>query len=399
MARTLVVNKNRKIMNIVVFLVLVLVCIPTNEAYANLDPLLRAFRYIGLMAAFLLFFVLRIFENRRLITFFLFAIWTLIASAINLTDVIEAVKMIYPIFTCVVLTQYYVEQEGEKSVTNIAIFFAILCIINAFIAAFDLFGNIYTGGWQGNYLFGIRVNVSFILPYAVGLNLINARIDGKRGKFFCVATILSLVYFAIFEWVSTAIVTLALIFVSLFFLNIYHHNRKMLKTTIIGFILFCVGFVFLMSKMHLFEWFLVGVLNEDVTLDNRTLLWEQAFDYLHGLNWIYGFGFKHGYHFVVSWWFDADHPHNEYLETLFCYGMIGLFIYVRMIILQFKHIWRITDVKVRNVLISMLLGACLMHTVSHNNMAVFPYITFVIVMNSDNIWREKLIKDTGKSNE
>lgn len=383
MKTVLSINGHRKYAEKLVLFFLLLMCIPTNEAYEFLDPLLRFFRYVGLSVALLVFITTRLYKEKKIRAFYFWAIWMLVASALNATDLVAFFKMIYPIFASVILTQYYVNQRKEKIITDFAIVFAVLALINAVVAITGVFGEIYSGGLQGNYLFGIRVNISFLLPYALGLNFMNAQIDGRRGIFFLVATVASLVYFVIFEWVSTGIVTIGVFLIVYLFLNIFYFNRRFLKTAVLLFVIVCVGFVFFMSKLHVFEWFLVGVLKEDVTLDNRTLLWEQAFEYLKGLHWLYGFGFKHGYKFTVSWWFSADHPHNEYLEVLFCYGVIGLAIYVKMIINQVKVTLKMEKSRIQNAVLAMLLACCLMHAVSHNIMAVYPFITYVIIMNVD----------------
>ena len=389
MSSTLVISGKKNIVLPISLWLMILSCIPQNEAYAFLDPVIKLFRYVALAWSILIFTTTRQYLNKKLLLVFGFLCWILVSSLINLTSIVDTFKLLYPIFTCVVLTQYIIEKDKLKGFKALAIFFCVLMVIQAFTLATHCFGDIYVGAWQGNYFFGIRVNVSFILPYAIGLNLVYAKIDKKWGRLSFAITLISAIYFAVFEAVSTALVVIATILGFSFFTYIYKFKRHMLKTVIFLTIAFSAGFAFLGSKTHIFEWLLVGILKEDVTLDGRTILWEQAFDYLKGLHWLYGYGYKHNFLFKISWWFAADHPHNEYLEMLFCYGMIGVCIYIKMLVKQFKSLVSINNKEVRDAMFATLLSIVIMHIASHNYMAVFPYIFYVVFVNLNGILEEE----------
>ncbi len=374
-------NKNKHIIQAVTFIFLILICIPQNEVYAFMDPLLRLFRYIGLLWALLLFFTARIYSEHKLWPLFVFIFWIVVSSAFNEVNAIDAVKLVYPIFTCSILVQYYIRCKGKKGLSSMAVLYAVIMIIQVFSALTHCFGEIYSGAWQGNYFLGIRVNISFILPYAMGLNLINSKIEKRSGRIFLYLTFISGVYFSIYEEVSTAIVTIAVLMLSLLVLDSYRYDRRFLKFVLILVIIFSAGFAFIGLKTDLFTWFFVNVLNEDATLDGRTILWEQVFDYLKGTHWIYGYGYKHNFKFTISWWFKGDHPHNEYLEMLFCYGIIGLVLYINMYMVQIRQILKNNYKKIVNIALSTMISSIAMHISSHNYMSIYPYICFVIFMN------------------
>jgi len=379
----------KHIIVVISVVLLVLSCIPQNEAYAMLTPMIRSFRYLALIWSVLLFFTSKMYYIRTNWILYAFMIWILLTSLFNGTSLDEVIKLIYPIFSSVVLTQYIIEKDKKKGLVALAIFFAIFMLIEAISALTHCFGDVYVGAWQGNYFFGIRVNVCFLLPYAIGLNLLYSKIDKKKGNFFWGLTLICSIYFVIYESVSTSIVTIAVILVGLLILHLYRFRKELLKPTIAVLIFLCAGFALIGSRAEIFRWLLVDILQEDITLSGRTLLWKQAFEYLQGLHWIYGYGYKHNFQFTISWWFASDHPHNEYLEMLFCYGVIGLGIYIKMVVKQFQAVWNINNREVRDIMLATLVSIVVMHISSHNYMAVFPYISYVVFVNMDKIMVEK----------
>lgn len=379
------ISGNKRMVTSITLLLLVLSCIPQNIAYEFLDPVIKVFRYLALAWAFIILLATRIKAIKKNFVLFAFIGWILITTILNMTDLIGVFKLLYPIFTVIVLTQYILDADKERGIAKIAVFLSMFMLIQAISGLTGCFGEIYSGAWQGNYFFGIRVNVSFILPYALGLSLLYTAIDKKKGKFVAVVTIVSGVFFAFFELVSTAIMTIAVLFFTLYLMHLHKFKKQMLKPVIYFTIAFCAGFAFLGSNTDIFEWLLVGILHEDVTLDGRTILWEQAFDYLYGINWLIGYGYNHAYKFTISWWFSADHPHNEYVETLFCYGFVGIAIYFRILFSQFKNAWGVKQEKIMNIMIATLISVVVMHIASHNYMAVFPYIFYVTFANTPDI--------------
>ena len=173
------------------FILLVLLCIPQNDAYKYLDPILRMFRYLALMFSIRFFVAGRLYKKHQLYPVLLFFLWIIISSLLNSRSLVDVLKMIYPLFACVILTQYYVQNNYNESIKMISRLFAALVFINLITGVTHVFGDIYAGAWQGNYLFGIRVNVSFILPYALGLCLISYRLNKPKERLTFIIAIVS----------------------------------------------------------------------------------------------------------------------------------------------------------------------------------------------------------------
>lgn len=320
------------------YLSLFVMCIPNNPRFPVLFQqgvnVLLLFSYLF---AGLLFLLNEYYKRKLFYGLYIWFFWVIAASVLNHTNVVGIVKLVALLFCASVCTIYLCEHDIRNMFWILSWMFTILLLLQAVSFVTHCFGSIFA---QGKiiyyYFFGIRVAVNKIIPFALFFGMMS-RIYGnhKSPDSLIISTACGL-FFAIGEKVSTSLVVYAVFFFTLVVFRIMESEHFWRYITAL-FMIPCVSFGFMYAGGgKLINWFLGTVLNESPTLSGRTLIWTQALSYMKGIHWLIGNGYGHNYYFTLGEEWSAQVTHNQYLETVFKYGIIGMAIYIVLCIIQLR---------------------------------------------------------------
>lgn len=311
-----------------------LFCLPTeNRIFAPISTLLRLGRLAGLAWSILIFFMLKIYSEKALWPVWLFIFTALFSTCINATNIRSCISMVFPIFSTCVITVHIMKLKGFQGVKAIASIFAVLLILQALSALAGGLGTFVDANkiTVTNYFFVQRVSFNDIFIFAIALLTLTFFYDRKR-RWLYVTGGLCGIYFILYEWVATAIMTF-LVYIMVFIVARIIKSDHVWRNMLIFLFSIAALFVIVGFSFDAFEWILVDLLGKDVTLHGRTLLWAQAVANIHGWHWILGNGYGHAYMFWIGDW-GVDTAHSQYLNILFCFGLVGFVLYF-LIIYQF----------------------------------------------------------------
>ena len=337
-----VVIKMRKLKKeiLLYYIFLFILFFPDNSKYPTIfKHALNILQFTASFYAFLVFIKLKYYKVKALQPLLIWFSWMLVATIINATNVVGVVLYIVPLMASAILAYCVFEKDRENAFRVIAWMLTVLIIIQAFSFATHCFGIVFSQGkWRNYYFFGIRVRFNRIVPVSVFMGLVAWKYGKKKTILpLAISTVLGL-YFAVGESVSTSIMCYLIIATVLIITRIIRseHVWRNLSVFALG---LAVVFVFLYAgRNKILQWLFVDVLGEDMTLSDRTVIWNQALSYMKGVHWIIGNGYGHDYFFRVRSTFIVQATHNEYLETIFNFGIIGLLIYIYICVNQFGNV-------------------------------------------------------------
>lgn len=186
---------------------------------------------------------------------------------------------------------------------------------------------------------------------------------------------------------STSLVGIG-IFLLLVFM--YHKNNKplpkllSLKSGLVFAVLFFILIV-VMRMQNMFSFLIVDILGKDLTLHNRTKIWDRTFALMEK-NSVFGYGYVTGtkYGELMNNDFFA-HPHNFFLYVAFMGGIV----LVAVLILGYLHANRVlknTNESIYSkIILFTLLAFLIMGLTESLTGTVFFYPMLILAMNVDKI--------------
>ena len=361
--------------------ILIFFCLPKNQnLFGTFYNVILSVRIIGFFWALYLIFTERLYEQKNMYPIFLFALWNVFSSFINKNEMTESIYIFILIFSSSYIVCYLMIKLGFKCVEIIGIIFSIFLIIQGISALIGGFG-LYDDGNDGlyvNYFLGLRVSISNILIFDFIISILCLRYGSKKLSIIYILGLVSGIYFAYYASVSTAIMTFYLFF-AIFILSYFIKNNSVWAIIFYVFFLTCLLFVLSSGKLFNLDFFLLNILNEDITFNGRTLLWSQGIENLKDINVVVGYGNNHDYVFVLGSGWSVSTLHSQYLDILFRNGIIGLFLYFIMIRNTYVNSLKQSNHLLKSLVISMILTMCISTIPSSNYQWVYLYMTLVII--------------------
>lgn len=359
--------------------VMIVICFPANnQAYPALASILRIAAFPCALWAVIILIREKVYQKKWLIPMWcFFAVMLLCTALMNMSSFLGALITVLRMFTVTVLTDYMMSKDKYLTLRWIACIWGVLMILEALSMVFHVFpGHVSENNIPLNtYLFGIRVEINEYLIYTIAF-LGFAYYVNKIGRLFSILVIVGGVYFVIAEKVSTSITGL-LAFVAVYVATKVVKSARAWRILIILLIAFIVVFVIDRNTL-IFESFFVGFLNKDLTLSGRTRLWEQALSQMKGIHWLFGYGYTPpaALHLNVSVF---NHPHNQYLQMLYNFGIPGFITYMVILFNQIKQIRLIKKNKqIKSVYIASLIATLVICISSRNFFYLTAQIYYVL---------------------
>ena len=363
---------------------LVILIFPTSYFPSRITNLffVRYKYFISFLWAILVFLTCGLIKNKILLPVWLFLCAGGLATIVNANAYSVYIQLFITTFSSVVITFFYIKLRGFHGIENISILFVLIIIINTIT---EIFGgtlkpatnNLGITTYKFYYFIGTRVHINNIFIFSFILSLIIALDNSLKYKVLAFTGILAGLYFIISLAVSTAIATV-IIFVTVLIATRIIRSAKVWRNISTFVLVLAILFYFVSVNSELYAWFINGFLDESLTFSGRTYLWEQAINGMNGWHWLLGNGMRSTY-FTLGSTFSVNTAHSQYLNILYYFGFLGLAAYIYLMYNQFKVIGKITDQRIRSILIAGNIAIVIMGIPTTTFIEDYMYIFFVIV--------------------
>lgn len=276
----------------------------------------------------------------------------------------------------VMLVQYGVLRDKKqflKAFIFVLDFWVILNAITLFIPGLHQEGIEMSGKYYSSLLGYDNRYIYYFLPLIFARIIYSNTFNGKLQLsdyfmyFFCL--------FTLFYVNTTAALVVWLLFIPFFFILKSKRKFKLLNYTFILILFLVLNYLLIFQRIqNHFEYLIVDVLHKDLTLSQRTLIWDHAFLALRG-NYLFG----RGYEFesvVIENLNNANHTHNYMLMLIYRGGVVGFLIYCLMLYLPNKYLKQnkySKNYKTITFIIAMALLLCLFDSFDYT---IFYFVIF-----------------------
>lgn len=367
---------------------LLVFCFPRNaDAFGKLIWIQNILEVLGMVWTVYIIAYHKCIINKNLLPMFFLLIWTYPCTIFNNGFFLKLAEMTIRIFCIIVLSEYLIKKNCKKYICNMAIYWTVLMCIQFFSCLTNCFGSVVLENNMGRsellYLFGMKVEIDQYVIYAIAFNMIAMLIGGLKEKITLVIVLSAALIFSLETEASTSLVGITLFFVSLIVSRFFCDKGIWEKLLILILIYACLfGFV---GNTGMFAWLVDGILHEGVTLNGRTVLWKETLKLMKGWHLLLGYGIAPSYIIRLNDFFSVEHPHNQYLQCLFNFGVFGLILYVYIWLYQIRLIRTIYNKKLRNIYIATLVSNIIISIVSRNFLYSTAQIFFVISMHMSEV--------------
>ena len=357
---------------------------PTGLANTILHPIYMVLKIIGVL------YVVHIFLKRNIhwnifLTFVLaWQTTILIASILNPDGLpFDALQMLVFNITPTILINELMRKDPYRLIKYLVCYNIILLGINLLLGSdtgqqYSTTQILLDETVSGHFFLGIRTIIAVFAIYALGLGGIYYYLNPQKNLTTFGILITIITAFAIWQWVSSIILTLLLVMIFLLI-----KKRIKIKHSCYFFFLeisFIIGLTFLQLHEY-FSWLIEDILHEDMTLHGRTYIWKGAIVEISKSPWI-GFGMVENRGFNVWQLYDNSRDntwaHSTYLQATLEAGIIGLLFYLCIYLVTFikldKYYWN----KYYSLIVFMILIS-LIQAIPEVSAEGFSFLAFLCI--------------------
>ncbi len=296
---------------------------------------------------------------KRITMFGLVALMSLLqlfCTRINGGDYETAFQRIYVMMCAYMITEIFIIMDAKMSLEALTYAFTAAAVIN--LAVVILFYNRMGFREQGDYwLFGQKNAMRNIVVPSITFSAILDRIKKKKYSLRTVFLMLTGVLVLIMVDSGASVAIIALYSALLLYLNISDFELLSLKAFAVIYAVLEVILVF-MRRIDIFSGFIEGVLNRDVTLTNRTLIWDRAMQVIRSTP-VFGDGLRELQDSkLVIGGFQASHAHNALLDITLKCGLVGAVLLAVIVALCMRQQFKMKN-SALGAILGMTLGAFL----------------------------------------
>ena len=332
-------------------------------------------KFWGLIWSVSLFINYKLYRERNLRLCWVWLLWTLLATIINGTNLSVCFAMVHPLFSTICMVAVLLKENAAKTLHQILNVFCLWTIVQ-FITFIQLGPTFGTTSDEAQYFFGVRVGYNDFFVFAIGCAILAVVLKNKMAKLQALIIVGLGGYFAYSCKLSTSIMA-CMIFLCVFIVSYFAKSNRIWYGIGIISVIFCLLFVFGSANPEMFSWILVDFLGEDLTLNGRTVLWQAALSQMQGIHWIIGNGYAHNFVFQLNQYWSATTAHSQYINAIFCFGGIGLSIYISMILKTISLV-RLVDRKYWPVIIATGISMILMGISTTFYTSPYMFIWYVV---------------------
>lgn len=267
-----------------------------------------------------------------------------------------AYERIYVLMGAYIICDIFMHHTAMKSIKVLTVIFAAVAVVN--FAVVLLKYNTMGFREQGDYwLFGQKNAIRNIVIPSIAFSSILDRIHERKYSPLTLFLMLSGILVLVLVDSSTSIAVIVLFAALLLYLNTSNFELLNLKTISVIYVVLEVIIVF-MRRIDIFTNVIEGVLNRDVTLTNRIMLWDAAMKVIKKEP-IFGDGMRDLEHSkLVITGFQASHAHNALLDILLKCGIVGAVVLVIIVYLCMRQQFKMKK-SALGAILGMTLGAFL----------------------------------------
>lgn len=265
-------------------------------------------------------------------------------------------ERIYVLMGAYVICDIFMHHTALRSFRVLTAVFTVVAVVNFVVVLlkYDTMGF----REQGDYwLFGQKNTIRNIVIPSIAFSSILDRINKRKYSLLTLFLTVTGVAVLILVDSSTSIAIIALFAALLFYLNVSNFELLNLKMIAIVYLVLDIVIVF-MRRIDIFSHIIENVLNRDVTLTNRTVLWDAAMKVIRQKP-IFGEGLRalENSHLTMEG-FKASHAHNALLDITLKCGIVGAAVLVTIVVLCMIQQFRMKQSSLGAIL-GMTLGAFL----------------------------------------
>lgn len=317
-------------------------------------------RVITLFIAILYFILRKIFPTYTFLITVYFIIYGF-STYMNNGEMIEIIAYASSVINITIwleLTLKYHTYQGLYSLNFVYSLYVYINFIFNFLIPDGYTQSISsTGNIVSRYFLGVENQFAATLIPAIIINLIYNYMKYNRLRLNSYILIGVVTFTFFYIWSATSILGIMLILIYLVFINRKIINKIINKYTIIITAITIYVMIVILRSVEYFAFIIEGLLNKDLTLSTRTLLWDRAFSYIADSP-IIGYGYLSSGRYLqvtITRFMDS---HNTVLQLLLQHGLLGMFIIVILIILFFKK----TSLYKNNKIIKLILYSLFVST-------------------------------------
>lgn len=236
-------------------------------------------------------------------------------------------------------------------------------------------GGMYASSmYTENYFLGYRTSwFAIYLLALITTLLMYSNEKNKNSKKWMYIVVISVFFSMIMVWTATGLFCFTLGAFLLYYWTRKNH-KTMKMTTLMG-IEAAIFYASVIARLQKYASFLlVDILKKDVTLTERTRIWDNALSIIEK-NTLFGIGRLSPESMRLLLGYGASHPHCRYLHIMLCCGIVGIIIFCLTLYISCKG--NITEQKERENTIIMagmasFLTACQVESLSATAAYVFP---------------------------
>lgn len=298
-------------------------------------------RFVALFIALIYFLIKKQVPKITLLLILYFLVYAY-ATYINGGNLFNLFNYSISIISFVVWIEIILKNNPLKGLQSLNITYSILVYVN--LIFFILFPNGYMqtittkGEFVNRYFLGVYNQFAATLIPAVIVNVVYVYLRYGRMKLHSIILIITVFFTFVYFWSATSLVGIGLviIYLILFKRGILNHliNGKIIIPTVIGLFILIVIF----NNMGVFSFIIEDILNKDLTLSTRTIIWDAAIEMIKESPY-FGFGYLgDGGRYIVFSSVRQRDAHNTVLQFMLQHGIVGFIPLILLIVLFVKNI-------------------------------------------------------------
>lgn len=271
----------------------------------------------------LLFLTGKLYKNK------LVMIWIAIYAGMNVITYIDTGQIDYfdnitVTLSLVLICSYMCEYDSKFFIRFLMLYFTVQLVLNTLM--WRPGGTFVNGYGLKSYVIGTKTTITYyqIAACLFAVIYIKTEISKAKKAIVCLSLLLSIVVYDIVEPISTSIICI-IAFVAMIILDTVavDISKVILRYGYFGVTILNIA-VSVFRIQYLFKYLLVDVLGEGLTLDGRTLIWDEIFTYVVQRPLV-GYGLNSGITFINN---INTSAHNQVIHWVFTFGIIGAVVMV-----------------------------------------------------------------------
>ena len=180
--------------------------------------------------------------------------------------------------------------------------------------------------------------------------------------------------------VTSTIAIAVVVFLTLFLRKFNISTQLACKCTLIG-ALFLSYFIISIGVNSSIGELIEIYLNRSLTFSGRTVIWSSAINSMQNHFWL-GLGWTD---IPLNWNWDVQQCHNTFLDMLFVGGVLLLFLFILLMFVSLKNLYKNKNVYVRCIFSSIFIGYCIVFLMEARRLDIGFFLFLVMMFYSSRI--------------